>query len=178
MQEQIHNYEVIFPSESDGSLLLMATMLINSYAEQGIMLSVTLEQLQIIAAQGLLAVAVSDDQEVVGTAGITMSFPDGKKEFGGWSVKEGWKASGVGKSILTALLSKASLAQSDIIAFGNKNSSPIFDKLGASVLNQTQVHEKAFVPCQTCGCHGKDQLHDGQLCVDNIFNLNALKATK
>lgn len=176
MQEKINkNYEVIFPQEGDEHLFLLAATLINAYAEQGIMLEVTAEQLQLIAAQGLLALAIDEQQQVVGTAGITLVYPDGKMEFGGWSVQEDWKASGVGKQLLATLLGHSQLSDKNIIAFGNQNSGPIFQKLGAVVMDQSQVHQNAFVPCQACGCKDKDKLLPGQQCVDVIFDLNPLK---
>lgn len=176
MSENIKPYEIVFPCEEDEALLCMATTIINQYAEQGIMLAVTVERLQQIAAHGLLALAVSSEGETIGSAGIMFEYPDGKKEFGGWAVKPEWTHTGVGKQLLQTLLQQHK--DDHIIAFGNDNSGPIFLKLGASILDQQQMHPDAFVPCKVCQCKGKEHLSDGQLCVDRIFDLNPILTTE
>ncbi len=166
------SYEIIFAKEDDTALLLMAQALIGRYAEQGLMLAVTLKQLESIAAQGLLALALSHDRNTIGVAGITFEHPDGKKEFGGWAVDPAWKHSGVGKQLLQAVIGSTS---GTVIAFGNHNSGPIFTKLGATILDQKSMHPSAFDPCRNCKCQGKEKLPEGTLCVDSIYDLTNLK---
>lgn len=173
MTERTQLYEIVFAQESEHGLIEMAASIVNAYAEQGLMLSVTLEKLQRIAAQGMLAVAVNVDKQVIGAAGITFEFPDGKKEFGGWAVHSEWIHSGVGKQLLHAVLQRSK--GETVVAFGNHNSGPIFKKLGAKILNHADMDATAFVPCQSCACKGKEHLGKGELCVDTIFDLSAIE---
>lgn len=176
MTEKSHGFEIQFVQEGDEALLRLAAAIINSYAEQGIMLGVTVDRLQRIAAQGLLALAVTPENDVVGAAGITFEFPDEKKEFGSWAVKPDWIHSGVGKQLLQAVLEKNK--DNTVIAFANHNSGPIFQKLGAGVLDQQNMHPDAFAPCESCKCQGKHALQPGQRCVDTIFDLTPLLETE
>ncbi len=172
MTEKSHSFEIRAANEQHTETLLAAAALINGYAEQGLMISVSLEQLQQMAAQGLLAIASNEKGKVIGTAGITLIYPDGKKEFGAWAVDPSAQKSGIGKKLLEAVLKKA--PNETIIAFANQNSGPIFEKLGAPKLKQTEMHSQAFEPCKSCKCLGKESLSSGHLCVDTIFNLSAL----
>lgn len=156
----------------------MASAIVNQYAQEGVMLALSVERLQAIAAEGLLAVAVTTQEppEVIGTAGITFTYPDGTLEFGGWAVDRAWQHTGVGKHLLKDVLSHHTDAFR-IIAFGNTTSTPIFTKHGATVLDQGKMHPDAFKPCLSCKCHGKAELPPGTLCVDSILDLSPILTT-
>lgn len=167
------SYEIVFPSENDGALLIMASTLINQFAEQGIMLAVTADQLAKIASQGMLALAMDEHRQLIGTAAVTFEYPDGTLEFGGWAVSPNTQAKGVGKGLLQAILSRTNGKR--LVAFGNSNSAPIFEKYGATEIDQRQMHPDAFVMCQTCGCKHKEDLPEGKSCVDTIYDLKPAK---
>jgi N-acetylglutamate synthase-like GNAT family acetyltransferase len=116
------NYEAIFPTPEDEQLLFQAHLLIHSYAEAGIMLDQTIEALAGIAATGMLCLALDENQEVVGTAAYTFTWPDGKKEFGAWAVKKDLQKLGIGDLLLSTLAEQN--GHENIIAFGNHNSGP------------------------------------------------------
>jgi len=166
-------YEIVFPSENDEALLNLAATLINYFAEQGIMLAVTADQLAKIASQGMLALAVDEKETLIGTAAVTFEYPDGTLEFGGWAVSPNTQAKGVGKGLLQAILSRTNGKR--LVAFGNANSAPIFEKYGATEIDQRQMHPDAFVMCQTCGCKHKEDLPEGKSCVDTIYDLKPVK---
>lgn len=170
MQEHQHHIEVLFPTPEDSGLLLQAVALIQTYAEIGLMVAISEERLTQMAAQGMLALAVNESQEVVGTAAVTFVWPDGSHEFGGWAVKDEYKKHGVGHQLFFDLFNHVGTPDK-VIAFGNHNSAPIFKKMGAVLLGHDEMHPDAFEPCKTCKCHGKEDLPMGQKCVDSIFNL-------
>ena len=174
MQKKINRNEVriIYPTGEDGNLLRQASALIGLYAEMGLMLKQSAETLMTFAAQGLLALAVDESENVVGTGAITFSYPNGFLEFGGWAIASSHQKTGVGKELFLDLLKKTKAKK--IIAFGNSNSTPIFLKMGGKVLDQRKMHPNAFIPCQTCNCNGKEKLIGGQQCVDTIIDLTPI----
>lgn len=165
-----HEYSVIFPdgNTSNYDQLIQASQLIGHFALQGLVLEISPEKLADLASQKSLVLAVSGG-EVVGTAAVTFVYPDGKKEFGGWAVQESWQKHGVGLALLAALVEGQE--EDQLVAFGNANSGPIFEKLGATKINHQAMHESAFEPCKTCKCHGKETLAQGQKCMDTIYDL-------
>ncbi len=168
------NCEILFLEPDNEPMLLMVVALINSYAEQGIMLGVTADQLSKIAAQGLLAVAIDCNKNVIGSAAITFQYPDGTLEFGGWAVIDEMRKEGVGKHLFDSILDRAQ--GNKLVAFGNRNSAPIFKKFGAQPMHQSHMHPDAFVMCETCNCSGKELLTDGNRCVDTIFDLSSISS--
>lgn len=169
-EHQQPHVEILFPTPEDSGLLLQAVALIQTYAEIGLMVAISEERLTQMAAQGMLALAVNEAQDVVGTAAVTFVWPDGSHEFGGWAVQEEYKRHGVGVDLLHKLFDHVGVPDK-VIAFGNYNSGPIFQKLGAALLGHDEMHPDAFIPCKTCKCHGKENLPFGHKCVDSIFDL-------
>lgn len=175
MKKSLHegsHIKIVYPEQKDILLLQQASVLITLFAEMGLMIEQTVETLSAMAAQGLLALAIDETNLVVGSAAITVHYPGGVSEFGGWAVLQQHQKTGVGKELLIGLLKKTKAKK--IIAFGNHNSTPIFLKMGGKVLDQKSLHPDAFVPCLTCNCKGKEKLQGGQKCVDTIVDLTPI----
>jgi N-acetylglutamate synthase-like GNAT family acetyltransferase len=161
-------YDIKFPGEADVPILEQACALIHLYAEEGLMLDIAVDTLSQLAAAGMLALAVTPKGEVVGSIAYTYVWPDGKTEMGGWAVKKNLQHKGIGEDLLTSIVHQN--GQENIIAFGNHNSGPILQKMGAIPIPETEIHPSAFEPCLTCKCD-KSNLPVGRQCVDTIFDM-------
>lgn len=164
--------QYIFPTPDDAALIVGAVGLINYYAEQGMMLSVTPDKLTAIAAQGLLGLICSGEA-VLASAAVSFEFPNGHNEFGAWAVQPDLIKHGYGTKVMGGLFNHIG-PDRNYIAFGNANSAPIFKKLGAELYDHDEFYTlepEAFDPCKTCLCHGKELFGKGKRCADEIFNL-------
>lgn len=175
-------YEVVLPGKVESAVLLQLNALTRQYAEQGLMLELTLEHLTKLVASGMLALALGEEGEVLGTASITHSWVhEGTgeiwHEFGGWAVLEEAKKHGVGKNLFAELMSQLNFKPSDhVFALGNETSSPILQKLGGTLMAQDLLPLEVFDPCQDCHCpaHRKALLHAQKKCVDDAIDLTHL----
>jgi N-acetylglutamate synthase-like GNAT family acetyltransferase len=164
-------YQTMFPEPENVDLLVQASALIGFYANQGYMLEQPVKNLQKLAAQKQLALAVTNLGEVVGTAAYTYIYQDKTYEFGAWSVKPDLRNQGIGEAVFKGLLEGSSAPES-LIAVCNLNSGPIFKKLGALEIDQQAANQAIFEPCRSCKCIGKTALQElGLGCVDTIYNL-------
>ena len=159
------NYELVFPNSNQAGLTRGAVDLVNHFNEAGLMLPVTQEHYISLASKGTLIVAKTVLGEVVGTAAYTQFYEKDIWEFGGWAVKEDHQHMGVGMKLMKGLFSKIPHYQT--IAFGNKNSAPIFESLYAGVIeNHSILPKKAFELCADCPMKPKVG------CCDKIYNLS------
>ena len=156
--------EYVFPKEGDGKLIKGSVDLINHFSHKKLMLPVTYGHIESLAKKGTFVVAKSPDDIVIGTAAYTQFYKKDVWEFGGWSVLEQYQNKGVGIKLLKKLFSK--LPHFQTIAFGNTNSGPIFEKLGAKVLfDHSILPEAAFKLCKNC------PRNPSVGCCDTIYNL-------
>lgn len=161
------NYEVLQPTEE--ILVAQAVAVVNGFYLQNLMLEAQMEQYQQLADQGRLAVIQNENGEVVATAGYTMTYPGDVWEFGGWAVKDGYQNQGLGKVVMEHLF--AQNPHGKVIAFGNKNSGPIFEKLGAVVVEGGfGLPEEVYGPCATC------PVKPALGCCDTIYHLGPVVA--
>jgi len=172
MLEKI-TYHQLAPEETEW--ISQASALINTYAQQGLMLEQPEEQLANLAEQGRFAVALNQNGQVIGTLGLTLAYTNGELEFGGWAVVEEYRHQGVGVELLKHFanqLDHLGILRPDqvIFALANNNSRPIFHKLQAEEVDQTQASLEIFEPCQNCLCD-KSQLKPGHRCVDSMHLL-------
>lgn len=164
--------KTIYPTKNDVDLALQASELIRIAAERGLMLEQSPEQLLQMAAQGMLALLINEEEKVIGTSAMTFQWPGGFVEFGAWTVADDYQEMGLGSKVAKELLALADISKGKkIIAFANKDSKKPFLKWGGKVLDQRRMHPDAFIPCQTCHCEGKEHLNNGQKCVDTIIDL-------
>lgn len=144
--------EILFPKEKDKELVAGAVSLVNHFGQLGLMLPVTEEHYLGLAAKSTLCVACvakSGFGEVIGTVAYTQFYEKGIWEFGGWAVSEDFQHQGLGKYLLGVLFWHK--PHDETIAFGNKNSGPILESLGAQVIaNHSLLPPKAFELCATC----------------------------
>ena len=157
-------YEVKFVKPEQKNMVQGAVDLINHFNKLGLMLPVTPEHYFNIASKGLLAVAENGIGQIIGTAAYTQFYPNDVWEFGGWAVTEGLQHHGIGMKLINKLFKEHPYAKT--IAFGNKNSGPILESLGAKVIKDHSVLPKeAFALCATCPNKPKVG------CCDTIYNL-------
>lgn len=153
-----------FAKPEQQELVLGAVDLVNHFNKLGLMLPVTLEHYSKIASKGLLVVAINGIGQVVGTAAYTQFYEKNIWEFGGWAVVEGLQHHGIGTRLIKKLFKEHPYAQT--IAFGNKNSGPILESLGAKVIkNHSVLPRGAFELCANCPMKPKVG------CCDTIYNL-------
>ncbi|HJY99028.1 MAG TPA: GNAT family N-acetyltransferase [Patescibacteria group bacterium] len=129
------------------------------------MLPVTVGHYKSLTKKGTLIVAKNTLGQVVGTAAYTQFYTKNIWEFGGWAVLEEYQHQGVGLKLMTQLFKKHHHFQT--IAFGNKNSGPILESLGAKIIkNHAILPKRAFELCATCPRKPKIG------CCDIIYNLS------
>jgi N-acetylglutamate synthase-like GNAT family acetyltransferase len=146
-----------------------ASLLINSYAKEGLMLSMSKEDIEVLFRQGRFCF-LFEGGELVACAGVTAEFPGGIYEFGSWAVRKDLVSKGYGLQVYHKVMSLDFLKGKKVIAFGNKNSSPIFEKVGMGEMPQSSLPKECFFPCKTCFCD-KSLVLEGELCVDRVFLL-------
>ncbi len=160
-------YELLIPTENQPELILGAVNLINSFSKEKLMLPVTQKDYTILASRNTLVVAKSYMGEIVGTAAYSQFYDRDIWEFGGWAVSEGYQGQGLGINLLKKLF--LSNPHFQTIAFGNKNSGPIFESLGALVVTDYSAMPQAiFGPCSIC----PNKPEKG--CCDTIYNLEPI----
>lgn len=167
-------YYIKVVGEPDENWLDQAVELINGYASEGLMLEQTIKSLGLMAQMGWLALALTEgDNQVLGVAGLT-AWSSGLLEFGAWAVENEFKDQGIGKELMEAVVGVV-LDDKQVITFGNKdNSGPIFTKMGLESLDQSELPDELFEPCQTCNCN-KAGLKSNQRCVDTVFAVKGYK---
>ncbi len=157
-------YEVKFVGPEQINLVLGAVDLVNHFSNQKLMLPATVEHYSEMASKGLLVAVKNGIGEVIGTAGYIQLYNNDTWEFGGWAVAEGLQHHGIGIKLLKKLFKERPHAKT--IAFGNNNSGPIFEHLGAKVIKDHSVLPKeAFELCAKCP--NKPSVG----CCDTIYNL-------
>lgn len=162
-----NGFEVVMPTPEDVKLLKGAVDLVNFFSSQGFMLPVTLENYTILASKGVVSVATDQYGQVVGTASYSQFYEGGVWEFGGWAVAKEYQKEGVGISVMKTLF--RTKPHFKTIAFGNKNSGPIFEKLGAKVVTDfDSMPSGIFVPCLIC----PNKPAAG--CCDTVYDLGPL----
>ena len=132
-----------FPNQKDQFLIAGAVDLVNHFNKSGLMLPVNLEHYTKLAKEGVLVIETNGLGVVVGTAAYTQFYENGVWEFGGWAVTEEYQHQGVGGRLVEILFwHKTHL---NTVAFGNKNSGPILEKMGAVVIkNHSNLPPKAW----------------------------------
>lgn len=147
--------------------------LIRVFAKQGFMLEQSSHQLMMIARNGNLFAAYDAVGNVVASAGITFQY-EHSFEFGAWCVVPELQRTHIGTSILKHVLihHHHHNYHRPIFAVANINSAPIFEKLGAPEMAESDMEPEVFVPCATCNCD-KSTL-GAKKCVDRFFNLGPI----
>lgn len=158
------DYDLLFPESNQKGLITGAVDLVNHFYTAGLMLPATLEDYSVLASKGTLVVAKNMVGDVVGTAAYTQFYEKNIWEFGGWAVAEDFQHQGLGMKLIKELFSQKPHFQT--IAFGNRNSGPIFECLSAEVIKDHSFLPKAaFTLCATCP---KKPIIG---CCDTIYNL-------
>lgn len=170
IEVKTNNVELKMVTPDQEKLIKGAVDLVNYFSGQGLMLPVTQEHYTFLASKGTLVVATDSFGDVVATAAYSQFYDDKKViggsiwEFGGWAVKEGYQKSKLGLKVANELFSKKTHYKT--IAFGNKNSGPIFESWGAKLITDHSVLPKeVFIPCGSC------PVKPASGCCDKIYNL-------
>ncbi len=159
-----NNFELKFVTPDQEKLVNGAVDLVNYFSGQGLMLPVTQEHYTFLASKETLVVATDALGEVVGTVAYSQFYEDSVWEFGGWAVKEDYQKTKLGLKLVNELFSKK--PHYNTIAFGNKNSGPIFESWGAQLITDHSTLPKgAFELCSTC------PVKPVAGCCDNIYSL-------
>src|SRR6185369_12046550 len=132
-----NNVELKFVAPDQEKLIKGAVELVNYFSDQGFTLPVTPQHYTYLATKGALVVAKDDFGQVVGTAAYAQFYDKDIWEFGGWAVKEKYQHGGVGGKLIKELFSKKPHFKT--IAFGNRNSAPIFESLGAKSIEDHSI---------------------------------------
>lgn len=160
----IYSYQIDFVKPEQLNLVKGAVDLINHFNCMNLMLGTTVEHYLKIASKNSLVVAKNTIGEVVGTAAYTQYYKDDIWEFGGWAVSEEFQHKGVGIKVIKKLFTENPHFKT--IAFGNKNSGPLFESFGAEIIKDHSVlPEEAFELCNNC----PNKPNIG--CCDTIYNL-------
>lgn len=168
-------YKLVYPkSFLEHQMFYAASKIIEGYAKQGLMLEQSPVKLADMADKRSLVLALDDvTGQVIGTAGFTFAYDEYMYEFGAWAVNPKYQNKGIGLSLLGALLFQGDHFGKKI-AFGNSKSGPIFEKLGAKIMDHEELPSAVFIPCKTCNCSGKENFPKGKQCVDNIYDLSTI----
>lgn len=156
-----------FPNQNDELLIAGAVDLVNHFNKSGLMLPVSIEQYTMLASKGALVVETNDPGKVIGTVAYTQFYKGGVWEFGGWAVAEEFQHQGIGAKLADVLFYNKS--HKNTIAFGNKNSAPILEKMGAVVIkDHSTLPVEAFALCATC------PMKPAVGCCDTIYSLKPI----
>lgn len=166
MEREIKNSENIkFVESHEDGLIFGAVNLLNSFSKQGLLLPVSEDIYKTLAKEKRLVVAVDGFGRVVATAAYSQIYENNIYEFGGWAVDENYQQKGLGHRVMEKLF--VGNVRGRVIAFGNRNSGPIFEKLGAKIIrNYSVIPNKAFELCNTCLAKPEKG------CCDTIYNLS------
>lgn len=168
MEREVKSSENIkFVEGHQEGLILGAVDLVNSFSKQGLLLPVSADDYKKLAEEKRLVVALDGMGKVIATAAYSQIYENNIYEFGGWSVDTNHQQKGLGYLVIKKLL--LGNIHWKTIAFGNKNSGPIFEKLGArKVINYSVIPNKAFELCNTCPAKPKNG------CCDTIYDLSTV----
>lgn len=144
--------------------------LIAYYVQQGLMVSQSPARLRQLAENDNLVVA-TQSHRVIACAAITVEYPDGSKEFGGWAVDPDFQDKKIGKQLLQNILQKH--CGVFVFAVANQHSAKIFQHLGAREIATIDIHPDVFIVCKTCNCD-KSRLSAKAQCVDTFHDLRPL----
>lgn len=149
MKETEKSVQNLFPHQDQLHYIGGAVDLINHYYSQGLMLPVTIEKYQQLAADHKLMVAVTEDNEVIGTVAYTYDYPKEIWELGGLAIKEGWLHQGIATVLIREMLKQQPHGKT--IAIANGNSLPLLKKLGATEISYpNNLPPEIFGPCVMC----------------------------
>ncbi len=164
-EKTVNQYDLVFPNQENEKDITGAVDVVNQFSGKGLMLPTTEEHYKHLASKGALIVMKTLQGEVVGTAAYTQFYEKNIWEFGGWAVLEEYQNQGAGLKLVQKLFSEKPHFQT--IAFGNSNSGPIFELLGAKKIEDTSIlPSKAFELCSNCPI--KPEIG----CCDTVYNLS------
>lgn len=170
------DYQTIMASETSLGLLGQASALIQHWAvEKKCMIEQPVPALVDLASKGHLALAVTPKDQVLATAAFTYFYSPELVEFGAWSVQPELTNHGVGLAVMTYLVKQIPLPDR-LIAVCNTNSAPIFNRMGAIVMDQKAgiLPKEVADPCATCNCPLADKIKaqaKGDFCVDTVMDI-------
>ena len=160
-------YKLMFPEAGDTGLIESAVNLVDSFYQQKLMLAADKDHYKELAKDKKLVIAIGMNGDVVGTTAYVQHYPKDIWEFGGWAVDCNFQKIGMGVNLIKKLFTEN--LHWKTIAFGNKNSGPIFHKFGATVVkDHSIIPEEAFALCLTCPNKPKVG------CCDTIYNLGPI----
>lgn len=162
-------YETMQVQQNELEVIGGAVELVNLFYAKKLMLEAQMDQYQDLAKQGKLAVIQNEAGEIMASAAYTMIYPGNIWEFGGWAVDEKYQGQGLGLAVMKQLFIQNPYGKT--IAFGNDNSGPIFEMLGAvEVPKGIGLPKEVYGPC--AGCPAKPD-HG---CCDKIYHLGPIVA--
>ena len=156
--------EILFPKSDRPGYIQGAVNLVNHYNKEGLMLPATFDKYQSLAEKGHLALATTTQAEVVGTVAYTWQYPMDIWELGGLPVKEGCLHKGIATVLIKELLKKVHHSKTIVVA--NKNSVPLFQKMGAKEIGfPNTLPDEIYEPCANC------PVKPEQGCCDTLMSL-------
>lgn len=159
-----NNYEFVFPKPEQSNFIQGAVDLVNHFYKSKLLLPADLKHYEMLAGKKNLIVAINNDGKLIGSSAYTQFFEKDIWEFGGWTVDEEYQHKGIGTKIIKKLFEEQPHIKT--IAFGNKNSGPIFEYLNAEIItDHSLLPKQAFNLCN--GCPNKPTIG----CCDTIYNL-------
>lgn len=142
-------YRAEFVKQDQGNIITQAVDLVNFFNKKGLMLPTTLEHYQQVASNESLVVAEDGNGRIIGTVAYTHVYEGDIWEFGGWAVDINYQRKGIGMKLIEKLFKGRPHYRT--IAFGNKNSGPILESLGAKIIDDhSNLPKAAFDLCAEC----------------------------
>lgn len=116
--------------------------------------------------------------ELAGYGAVTHIYSPYVVEVGGLLVPERFRREGIATQVLRRVvgLAQAHLTPDMIISFGNSESSELFCKVGAKVLEHpaAQLPPEVWKVCETCRFYEAEVLEKGRLCCGRVFDVTGI----
>lgn len=154
----------------------LAALISGWTVESGSMLPKTQDQILQLFESGNSVLVFDNDGSLVSHAAVTFTYPDGSVEIGCVITDKEKRKNGAAttavKQIL--LLAKDKYPNVKKFALANEASSVLFQKIGATKINTTDLCIEVWKPCSTCPRIPKQINGQSFVCCDTPFDLTKL----
>lgn len=149
---------------------------INSAIANGTnMLPKSREDILILFANGQSVLVLNDAMEPIGHAAITEVYSN-CVEIGAMVTSSDWQRKGIGTRALRAVLQTARMKypEKTIFALANNQSGPLFTKLGAQIIDESELDAEVWTLCAKCPALPVCSDGDSFKCCDTAFDLTKI----
>lgn len=167
-----HSFSIVIPSAINRNY---ARTVSEWTTNSGVMLPKSTGEIISFFEKGHSVVIVDGRGNLVSHAAATFIYQDGSIELGAMYTAENQRGKGASTKAVLALLNllKDKYPGRMIFALANSNSAPLFERLGATKMESTELSDEVWEPCKTCPKNPllKGVEHAAFSCCDTPYNL-------